>query len=348
MFCHRIVPVWNPGYLRVYSRALRICRQGRFEPYEAYRLGLFQPKFDDSRLTDFTSRKMTTKLQKAINPASWESLLKDKGIFYRFLMAQGLPIPQLYGIFFQKVTGWSPDGYILAGRADWERLLTTIPADEFVIKPCRGAFGSGVKIFTRTSGGFKDVSGNTVKAVDIYDLMRTDTDFDTFVVQQRLRNNPEICRLSPSDFLQTVRVTTFIDRKGCCQILFAFMKLIGGSNITDNFGDGRNGNMLAAIRTEDGTLEPAVVTDSQGKGARYFNRHPQTGIEFSSFHVPQWSEVIALAQKAAVSFLPVRAIGWDIAITPTDIKIIEGNIWWNPFNRRLWKDVIEAEVPYNF
>jgi hypothetical protein len=309
---------------------------------------LFQPTFEENRLDEYTSRKITTKLQKAINAESWELLLKDKGVFYRYLMAHGLPIPRLYAVFFQKVPGWSADGAILAGRADWERLLMTIPADEFVIKPCKGAFGSGVKIFTRCSGGFRDADGNTLKAGDIYNLMRVDNRFDAFVIQERLQNHPQINRLNPSDFLQTVRVTTFIDRKGRCQILFAFIKLIGGSNVTDNFGDGRNGNMLAAVRTEDGVLEPAVVTDSDGRGAKYFHRHPQTDVEFSTFRIPQWSEVIALAQKAAVSFLPVRAIGWDIAVTPTDIKIVEGNIWWNPLNRSRWKDVIEAELPYDF
>jgi hypothetical protein len=342
------VPLWHPRYLGVYLRALRICRQKRFEPYEAFRLGLFQPRFEESRLDEYTSRKITTKLQKAINPESWEPLLKNKELLYRYLMALGLPIPRLYAVFFQRVPGWSSDGVILAGRADWERLFALIPADEFVIKPSKGAFGSGVKIFTRCPGGFRDADGNTLKAGDIYNLMRVDNSFDAFVIQERLQNHPEINRLNPSDFLQTVRVTTFIDRKGCCQILFAFIKLIGGSNITDNFGDGRNGNMLAAIRTEDGTLEPAVVTDSDGKGAKYFNRHPQTGIEFSAFYMPRWAEVTVIAKEAAYRFLPLRVIGWDIAVTPTDIKIVEGNIWWNPLNRRLWKDVIEAELPYDF
>jgi hypothetical protein len=106
--------------------------------------------------------------------------------------------------------------------------------------------------------------------------------------------------------------------------------------------------MLAVVRIEDGTLEPGRIAYPDGKGAKLFKRHPQTGVEFSTFRIPQWSEVIALAQKAAVSFLPVRAIGWDIAITPTDIKIIEGNIWWNPRNPHRWRDIIEAEVPYNF
>lgn len=347
-FCHRIVPVWHPGYLRVYSRALRICRQGRFEPYEAYRLGLFQPKFDDSRLIYFTSRKITTKLQKAVNPALWEPLLKNKGLFYRYLMALGIPIPRLYAIFFQKVPGWSPDGSILASRADWERLIMTISPDEFVIKPCTGAFGEGFGVFTRVSGEFKDTSGNTVKAVDIYDLMRADTEVDAFVVQERLRNHPEICRLNPSEFLQTVRVTTFIDHAGICQVLFAYVKLISGRNITDNIRSGLSGNMLVLIRTEDGTLGPGRITPPDGKGAQFFNRHPQTGVEFETFKIPRWPEITALAKKAAVNFLPLRTIGWDIAITPADIKIVEGNIWWNPLNLSRWKDVIEAELPYDF
>ena len=347
-FCHKIIPVWRPGYLKIYSRALRLCRQRRFEPYEAYRLGLFQPTFEDGNLDNFTSRKIATKLEKAVNPESWELLLKDKGLFYRYLMAQGLPIPRLYGIFFQKVPGWSPDDSILAGRGDWEKLFATIPGDEFVIKPCRGAFGDGVKIFARASGGFRDTQGNTFKAGGIYDLMRSDTGFEAFIIQERLRNHPEICRISPSEFLQTVRVNTFIDRKGVCYILFAFFKLIGGNNITDNFGDGRKGNMISIINTEQGTLDPAFVTAPAGKGTTYFNKHPQTGLQFREFHIPRWPEVIALTKEAAFRFLPLRAIGWDIAVTPTDIKIVEGNIWWNPLNRRRWKDIIEAELPYDF
>ena len=347
-FCHRIVPIWRRGYLRVLSRASRICRQRRFEPYEAYRLGLFQPTFEEGRLDDYTSRKSMTKLQKAVNPESWEPLLKNKGLFYRYLMALGLPIPRLYAIFFQKVPGWSPDSGILAGRADWERLLSDIPLQEFVIKPCRGAFGEGVKIFTRISDVFRDTDGNTFKAADIYDLMQAGTGVDAFVVQERLQNHPEICRLNPSEFLQTVRVTTFIDRRGICRILFAFLKLISGRRITDNLRGGLSGNMSATIRIEEGTLENAVVTDSAGKGARLFHKHPQTGVEFETFKIPRWSEITAMAKKAAVHFLPVRTIGWDIAVTPTDIKIIEGNIWWNPRNRKRWKDIIEAELPYDF
>ena len=170
---------------------------------------------------------------------------------------------------------------------------------------------------------------------------------DAFVVQERLRSHPEISRMNPSEFLQTVRVATFIDRAGVCRILFAYLKLIMGRNTTDNIQGGLTGNMLVVIR-EDGTLGPGRLTPSDGRGARFFNSHPQTGVEFETLKMPRWPEIVELAKKAAVSFLPLRSIGWDIAVTPADIKIVEGNIWWNPLNRSRWKDVIEAELPYDF
>ena len=347
-YCRKIVPLWNPGYLKVFSQASRICRLGRFEPAEAFRLGLFKPGFDEKNLENYTSRKVTTKLQKAVNPQSWEILLKNKGLFYRYLMSCGLPVPELYAIFFKQVPGWSPDGKILAGRKDWEQFFENIRADEFIIKPCTGAFGEGFKILTRKSGEYKDTAGNPLKTADIYELMKKDTKSDSFIIQQRLHNHPEICRLNPSDFLQTVRTATFIDRSGTCRILFAYIKLISGCNITDNIHGGLSGNMFISINVEDGKLGQARHTPPDGKGPRFFDRHAQTGIEFEKFKMPLWPEISETAKKAAFHFLPVRTIGWDIAVTAEGIKIIEGNVWWNPLNLWKWKDVIEAELPYEF
>jgi len=307
----------------------------------------FFTEFDDDELDNYTSRKISTKLEETINPRSWESVLKDKGIFYRYLTASGLPVPKLYAIFFRQIPGWKSDNQILAARHDWVRFFREIAADEFVIKPCRGAFGRGIKIFKKTAEGYKDIEGNSLNANDIYEFMRKDKDYNEFVIQERLYNHPETNRLNPSDFLQTVRVNTFIDNNGCFNVLFAFLKLIGGNNITDNFGDGYKGNMVSIINTENGQLGPGFISAPDGKGTIYFARNPKTKIKFKNFKLPLWSEVLSLARKAAYSFLPVRAIGWDMAITPDGVKIVEGNIWWNPLNRKKWKDIIEAELPYD-
>ena len=39
-----------------------------------------------------------------------------------------------------------------------------------------------------------------------------------------------------------------------------------------------------------------------------------------------------LVTSAALTFLPLRTIGWDVALTPMGPVLIEGNAWWGPFH----------------
>jgi len=104
-FCHKLTPVWSINYLRCFLRAVRLCSKERFSPDEAFRLGLFRPNISPDESSKYISRKKLTKVQEAVNPVSWAFLLKDKGIFYRYCMALGVPIPKLYAIFFRKTAG---------------------------------------------------------------------------------------------------------------------------------------------------------------------------------------------------------------------------------------------------
>ena len=45
----------------------------------------------------------------------------------------------------------------------------------------------------------------------------------------------------------------------------------------------------------------------------------------------QLAELLAaLAKALAVAFMPMRAIGWDIAVTPEGPVCVEGNARWDP------------------
>ena len=48
----------------------------------------------------------------------------------------------------------------------------------------------------------------------------------------------------------------------------------------------------------------------------------------SQFDVPFWSAVVSLAEKAHQSFGDIYSVGWDIAITPDGLRLIEGNLNW--------------------
>ena len=106
-FCCKVRPLFSVKYFYALLGAVRLCREGGFLPDEAFRLGLFNPNLSTNEIFKYISRKKLTKIQESVNPISWAPLIKNKGIFYRYCMALGIPIPKLYAVFFRKTAGWS-------------------------------------------------------------------------------------------------------------------------------------------------------------------------------------------------------------------------------------------------
>jgi len=331
--CHRAAPLYSPDYLRVLLRAFRLCYRQGYLPKEAFQLGLLNPELPDDELSKYASVKRQTEVLQSINPSSWESLVRDKGIFYLYCMALGAPIAKLYAIFFRKTPGWSYNGSPLKSRDDWKNFFDTQLPSEFVIKPAQGFLGRAVNIFSKTPDGFVDASGKSYKAEQIYHAISSDTKFDSFIVQQRLKNHPDLLRLTDTDALQTLRIDTFVDSDGKCRILHAHQKLITGRSITDNFERGLTGNLQADVSLDDGTLAPAVTMDANGLGIKTVPIHPGTDRTIEGFQLPWWTQACRLVTETASHFLPIWTIGWDIALTPDGPLISEANIWWAAHNQ---------------
>jgi len=356
-YCRKLVPLWSPVYPAILLRAIRLCRRQRFLPDEAFRLGLFNPNLAYTEMSKFTSRKNLTKIQESTNPISWTPLLKNKGIFYRYCMALGIPIPKLYAIFFKKAAGWSYDGSVLASRKDWKKFFDNQLPATFVVKPTQGACGKGLNIFSRSNKKFIDVSGRVYESADLYDALLSDPQHESFIIQERLKNHPELLRLTGIEFLQTVRIITIVacgelapkglaesDRKNQCRIIHAHLKLITGQRVVDNFEHGLSGNIESLVSLTDGQLKPAVTMSLDGSGVHTIPNHPKTKIVFSRFHLPLWDQACKLVKEIAPKFLPVRAIAWDVGLTPDGPYIVEGNIWWYPPNQHRRMDVILNEL----
>jgi len=332
-FCSRTTLFYSADFHSALSRAFCLCREQNYLPNEAFELGLLNPKFPDEELSNYISRRTLTKLQKALNPASWALLLKDKGIFYRYCTAADIPAPELYAIFFRTVAGWSSDGSVLTSRADWEKFFDlTLPA-EFVIKPSQGSFGEGVNILAKTNAGFTDAFAKQSKAADLYKMMLSDPKYDSFVIQERLKNHPELIRFTDTESLQTIRFITSIDTGGCCRILYARLKMILGRIAIDNWQHGLAGNAKADISLTDGFLKPAIMMAPDSLEIKTIATHPKTGVPLDQCRLPLWPEARALVEETAIKFLPVRTIGWDVALTPNGPVILEANVWWDPPNQ---------------
>ncbi|MBA3035000.1 MAG: hypothetical protein FP814_00745 [Desulfobacterium sp.] len=344
LFSNKIVPFYNLKFPLVLTRAIHLLLSKGFVPLEALELGLLEFNFPKAELRKFVSKREMLKIERSLNPETWESLTEDKGIFYKYCNALSLPIPKLYAIFFSNTAGYSTKGSVLYSRKDWQTFIKIELPSEFIIKPTTSAYGAGVLCYIRTQEeAFIDVaSGKQYNADDIYNIMFTAN--KNFVIQERLMNHPELIRLSETKSLQTLRIWTFIDRNGKSHILHAFLKVIVGENITDNHEHGISGNLCAEVTLDKGTLKSAVKLNPNVSGIMTVVSHPKTGISFDGFNIPLWDAALNLAKEASLKFLPMRIFGWDIAVTSNGPYIIEGNIFADPPNHQKKMDLILSKV----
>jgi len=341
---NKIVPFYSLKYPLVVTRAIHLRYKKGYAIREAMQLGLLELNVPNSQLCKFVSKREMMRIQKSLNPAAWGPLTEDKGIFYRHCNSLEIPIPQLYAIFFHNIAGYSTNGQLLTTNQEWQIFINTILPSEFIIKPTRGSYGQGVMCFLKSGDdAFIDASSSIqYEAKDIYDMMFTAG--RDFVIQERLMNHPELMHLSDTKSLQTLRIWTFVNKKGQSRILTAFFKPIVGQNITDNHDHGRTGNLLSDIILDKGTLTSAVKFTPNASGITTVTSHPKTGISFEGFNIPLWDDVCTLAKEASLKFLPLRIIGWDIAVTPNGPYIIEGNIFADPPNQHQNMDVILSKI----
>jgi hypothetical protein len=305
-------------------------------PCEAFRLGLFHPGFDCCCLDNFVSRKVMTKIQKRLNPESSAELTKNKGLFYYRCLERGIPVPGSYIICQGKAGQWDrqQDG-LLRDRKDKTEYLKKHLPDKFVIKPLYGSYGKGFRVYSRGENGFIDNLGKTYNAAELLKFIESDYP-DGFVMQQKMENHPAILEFSGCEGLQTVRMITFVTRKGDVRLVHANFKPITQRNVViDNLIEKLTGNVEVPVDIESGILGQGNQIISTGEGIAPLTNHPVTSKVFAGFKLPLWRDACELVKTAAPQFLPLRTIGWDVALGPDRPFIIEGNVWWDPPNQHL-------------
>jgi hypothetical protein len=249
-----------------------------------------------------------------------QDITEDKSVFYAFCAKIGVPTPKLLALFFKDSSGLHWEGKPLFGEDRWADFFENDCPDEFVIKPSKGVYGDGIIFVEKGKAGF---SGKK-----LFKELATNSRYDSFVVQECLSNHPDIMEINSKKGLQTLRIITFIDKSLEVHVIHAYLKLIVGEARIDNHKSGETGNLFCQIDINKGTLGvPLLITDN---GPLEFPKHPETNKDINGLILPQWKETLAFTKKVAPHFLPMRSIGWDVAISEEGIRIIEGNARWDP------------------
>lgn len=330
-------------YRRVLRRGLTWQKYRGFTCRELFVEGLLHPKFRSEQIDCFLSKRETIVIQRMLNPSHCSSLLKNKILMYKHLAAATLPHPEVLAVFDKTTAGVSSNHRILTTRQDWIDYIQTDVPDEFFIKPAYGTTGLGVKHFRKDGDRLTD-GKESVGISQVYDDMKNYPDSPAYLIQRRIKNHPAIVEFTGKHMLQTMRIVTYVNRHFQPEILFTAFKFILGEAVVDNFRRGEINNTYAFIDAASGRIDLCVLKHKNGQPADLVALHPVTQKPFRDFNIPFWSESLEAARQAAVQFLPIRCVGWDIAITEQGPSIIEGNIWWDPYNRLAYKQRILEDL----
>jgi hypothetical protein len=321
---------YRVGWPYLLGRIFLLLRRGGFHPRESLEDGLLDPQIPEHALEGTIAKHRLIELQKCVNPFAAAPLTEHKALFYAYCTAWNLPVPRFYGLSAKPV-GYSASGQALVTPEDWKEFAESLP-DEFIVKPSEGVYGQGLRLFRRDSGSFIDNEGRRYRAEDLGSATKTMISHSSFVIQERLQSHPEFVHLSGTSSLQTVRIVTWVCANGDVILPLVIQRLITGNLLIDNYVHGRSGNLCALVDPQNGTLDAAIGPGASNKVTIAHSVHPRTGVRLEGFEIPFWKEACSLVRQAALRFIPLRTIGWDVAITATGPILIEGNVWWDPFN----------------
>ncbi len=179
--------------------------------------------------------------------------------------------------------------------------------EEVIFKPNHGSHGIGVFAYKKNENRIEDVFA---------EISGNDYLCEEYIVQ-----HPEMERMSPGS-VNTIRVITLNDH-GKISIIDTAMRMGAGDKVCDNIC---NGGYAATLDPKTG-IAITIGSDIERNTCIF---HPSSGQQIIGFNVPHWDKVIALATEAALRTPDVPSVGWDVAITPDDVCLVELNGSYGP------------------
>lgn len=231
------------------------------------------------------------------NPLSRINILRDKFLFYKYMKASNLPVPKIFGLRIGGVfynSNMSVSDFGIKGKRD------------YFVKDLEGEAGKSVK-------HIKDYSEFVLYEHEIKDV--------NVIFQERINQHPLMSMLNPHS-TNSLRIVT-VNQSGNLA-LFATICRIGTKDSAERDNTCQGG--IGVGVNDDGTLMEYGVRKPQYGGL--VKKHPDTGVDFSTFRIPYYKEAIEKAFEAHRLFPDIRSIGWDVAITEEGPIFIEGNDNW--------------------
>lgn len=186
---------------------------------------------------------------------------------------------------------------------------------KLVLKPRVGRGGDGVMVVT-VNGGRVMLNGKNCP-----DFARAINHLKNYILVPFVEPHPYSAKIF-SGSLNTIRLLTCVI-DGKVELLRAGHRF--GTEYESNVDNVCHGGISAMVNTESGVLEDTLWVDQKNYKKKDANFHPVTNEKILGVQIPRWNSVKEDVMSIHESIKFVKYIGWDIAITAEDYRIIEAN-----------------------
>lgn len=303
----RMVKRWTgKGICRQMGEQFALGARFGFRPVNYYTFELFLPE-RRARAARYIQRTETKEGLYRLLKVNFTSPLQDKLGFSAYCRQRDLPVTPILAAFAK-------------GRRI-DAVTGPLPAADLFVKRTRGRGGVRAGLWRYAHGRYHDRDGRVLDEKALMAEVTMLSRREPFIIQRREVNHPGIADLSPTA-LATIRIVTVINEQGVAEpIRAAFRMGKAADSIVDNF---HAGGIASAVEIETGRLGPATDL-GQYPSVGWLDAHPATGAAITGRTLPLWPELRDLAARAHGHFADRLVIGWDVALTPQGLVIVEGN-----------------------
>lgn len=200
---------------------------------------------------------------------------------------------------------WVKRGWLYSESMSLNEFSTLCTGCKFLfVKPLDSYEGKGIQ---RIESPTKDV-----EIKNLYDRLVK----GRFIIEQELVQHPDMIFGNKS--VNTLRINTLLDKNGEVHFFKPVLRAGIGNAYVDNYNAG---GVEYAVDLQSGII--TMPGYCNGELSMIF--HPGTSIKMVGYQLPLWESVLSNVAEAAKSIPECKYVGWDVAITPDGIELIEGN-----------------------
>ncbi|HYW95690.1 MAG TPA: sugar-transfer associated ATP-grasp domain-containing protein [Bacteroidales bacterium] len=273
---------------------------------------------EKKNILDYLPNRFLYGIAERINDCGAAAVLNDKLFFDMYYSQFTGRLPKILSYNHEKKFIVEGKAYQVNSKGKLEELLKDLTLKRsatgaIFIKKMFDSYG-GMNTFRLTK---EDFPVTREKLDKLYNSVR----ISAYLYQDTIVQHPELNRVNPS-CINSIRMDTFIDRDGNCDILSAFLRMSISNTHVDNTS---SGGCYVGIDLKTGMLKKFGYSSITVTGGQVYTEHPVTGTVFQGFRIPFFEDVKSFVLNIAGINPSLRLIGWDVAVTPRGPVLIEGN-----------------------